>query len=173
MEREIELLLGLLDEAFDRRSWHGTNLGGSLRGLGATQAAWRPAPGRRNVWEIAVHCAYWKYAVRRRLAGGKRAAFALAGSNWFARPQGPASESAWRRERALLADEHAALRRAVAALPARRLREKRGAETVARLIRGIAAHDFYHAGQIQLIKRLARSAPAARGLRAPTSEPGR
>ncbi len=31
-----------------------------------------------------------------------------------------------------------------------------GRETVGRLVRGIAAHDLYHAGQIQLLKRLER-----------------
>lgn len=35
----IRLLLEALDEAFDRRSWHGTNLNGSVRArLGATEA---------------------------------------------------------------------------------------------------------------------------------------
>jgi len=29
-----------------------------------------------------------------------------------------------------------------------------GRETVERLVRGVAAHDLYHAGQIQLIKRM-------------------
>jgi hypothetical protein len=30
-------------------------------------------------------------------------------------------------------------------------------EPIGRLVRGIAAHDLYHAGQIQLLKRLSRS----------------
>ena len=29
-----------------------------------------------------------------------------------------------------------------------------GRETIGRLVRGVAAHDLYHAGQIQLLKRL-------------------
>jgi hypothetical protein len=29
-------------------------------------------------------------------------------------------------------------------------------ETIGRLVRGIAAHDLYHAGQIQLVKTLSR-----------------
>ena len=32
-----------------------------------------------------------------------------------------------------------------------------GKETVGRLVRGVAAHDLYHAGQIQLLKRLLHS----------------
>ena len=42
----VESLLEQLDEAYDRQSWHGTNLRGSLRGLTVDQALWRPAPGR-------------------------------------------------------------------------------------------------------------------------------
>src|SRR5262249_41209557 len=83
---EIELLLQRLDNSFDKKSWHGPNLCGSVRGLNAGQAAWRPAPGRHNVWEHVVHAAYWKYVVRRRLLGEKRGSFPLKGSNWFERP---------------------------------------------------------------------------------------
>ena len=81
------VLVSLLDEAFDVRSWHGTNLRGSIRRLEPRQVVWRAASGRHNVWELVVHAAYWKYAVRRRLSGGARGLFALAGSNWFERAQ--------------------------------------------------------------------------------------
>lgn len=146
----LDILLGLLDEAFERKSWHGTNLRGSLRGLDARQAAWRPGPRRHNTWEIVVHAAYWKYAVRRRLTGEKRGSFALPGSNWFPRPGTGGGEPAWRADVALLVDEHRRLRAVVEAL------DERSLSTNARLIRGIAAHDLYHAGQIQLLKRLGK-----------------
>lgn len=156
MRPEIGLLLGLLDEAFDKKAWHGPNLRGALRRLTAREAAWRPSRGRHNVWELMVHAAYWKYAVRRRLTGDKRGSFALPGSNWFTRPSGPASETAWREDLALLIGEHRKLREVIAALPARRLHEKSPGSryTNLALIRGIAAHDLYHAGQIQVLKRL-------------------
>ncbi|HEY6050809.1 MAG TPA: DinB family protein, partial [Thermoanaerobaculia bacterium] len=69
---EIALLLSIVDEAYDRSAWHGPNLKGSLRRLTEEEAAWRPGPGRHSAWELAVHAAYWKYAVRRRLTGEKR-----------------------------------------------------------------------------------------------------
>jgi hypothetical protein len=72
-------LLASLEEAFDRRSWHGTNLRGAIRGLSLDQAAWRPGPARHNIWELVLHAAYWKYAVRRRLTGDKRGTFPLKG----------------------------------------------------------------------------------------------
>lgn len=150
------ILLDLLDEAFDRRSWHGTNLRGSIRGLSIEQAAWRPAPARHNIWEIVVHAAYWKYAVRRRLTGDKRGSFPLTGSNWWERPV-QSTPAEWKRDVQLLGEQHQALRDAVAtAAPSRLGGHATGSPfTCAALIRGAAAHDLYHAGQIQLLKRLA------------------
>jgi uncharacterized damage-inducible protein DinB len=154
----IASLLALLDEAYDRRSWHGPNLRGSLRGLRAAQAAWRPARGRHNAWELAVHAAYWKYAALRRLTGEKRGSFARAGSNWLAAPA-PPTEAAWRKDLDLLADCHRRLRAAVAGLEDADLdrRAPGGRETIGRLVRGVAAHDLYHAGQIRLLMRLRES----------------
>ncbi len=150
--------LDSLDQAFNRRSWHGTNLRGSLRGVSAKQAAWRPAPGRHNIWELVVHCAYWKYAVRRRLTGEKRGSFELKGSNFFTRPGKDRGESAWKADIALLERTHRQLRAAIAALPASTRSGKRsGGATKAWLVAGIAAHDLYHAGQIQLVKRLSKT----------------
>jgi hypothetical protein len=158
---DIALLVRLIDEGFDARAWHGTPLRGAVRGVPAARAAWRPAPGRHNIWEIAVHCAYWKYAVRRRLTGEKRGTFPLKGSNWFVRPSPgeAATDAAWKRDVALLIDEHRMLRRAIAELqPAGLHRVSRGSRyTPVAFAQGIAAHDLYHAGQIQILKRLARS----------------
>jgi hypothetical protein len=60
---------------------------------------------------------------------------------------------------ALLGEFHRKLRQAVAGLSDARLSRKAsgGKETVGRLVRGVAAHDLYHAGQIQLLKRLLHS----------------
>lgn len=148
---EIDLYLRLLDEAYDHPAWHGPNLRGALRGLTAAQAAWRPRPGRHSIWEIALHAAYWKYAVRRRITAGlKRGSFARRPSNWPTLPE-PASDAAWRTDLALLDEEHRALREAIADFPAARLLERlpTGKHTYARLIGGIAAHDFYHVGQVR------------------------
>src|SRR2546427_3983990 len=102
-----QLILTLLDEAYEKRTWHGPNLRQSLRGVSAREAAWRPAPGRHNIWELAVHAAYWKYAVRRRLIGGERGAFSLEGRKFFFPPVG-ISERARRGDRAPLGREHPA-----------------------------------------------------------------
>ena len=155
--KEIPLLLQLLDEAFDRHAWHGTNLRGSIRGLNARQAVWRPLKSRHNIWELVVHCAYWKYTVRRRLLGEKRGSFPLEGSNWFRRPAEP-TEQAWRADIRLLEETHRSLRKSIAVLNPSDLKKRTSGSiwTNLQTISGVASHDLYHAGQIQLLKRLLR-----------------
>ncbi|MBI4546105.1 MAG: DinB family protein [Gemmatimonadetes bacterium] len=152
---EIRLLLRFLDEAFDRQAWHGPTLRGALRRVSAQQAAWRPANGRHNIWEIALHASYWKYAVRRRLRGDPKGSFPRPGSNWPRLPD-PLDEATWRQDVRLLVQQHQELRDTIANFPAHRLDEKsRGSRFPnLTLMYGAAAHDLYHAGQIQLLKRL-------------------
>jgi hypothetical protein len=150
------LLLEVLDQAFDRRAWHGTNLRGSLRGVKPAEALWRPAPGRHNIWEIVLHCAYWKYAVHRRLVGGvKRGSFPRNPSDWPALPE-RRDGSGWTADVAILETYHARLRDGLAATPSARLERREGSWRLIDHLAGIAAHDLYHAGQIQLLKRLQR-----------------
>jgi hypothetical protein len=152
-------LLAILDQAYNTTSWHGTNLRGSLRRVRPAQAAWRPHPGRHNIWEIVVHAAYWKYAAARRFTGGARGSFPLKGSNWFSRPveAGASGDKAWKTDLDLLDDMHDSLRAAVMRLSERDLSRTPPGKKVSNfaLVSGIAAHDLYHAGQIQLLKRLA------------------
>jgi DinB superfamily len=153
--QEVRLLLLALDQAYDRKSWHGTNLRGSIRGVSPVDAARRPHPDRHNIWEIVVHAAYWKYVVWRRLTGQRRGSFLLKGSNWFRRPQ-DGTEREWRADVPLLDRMHRSLREAVDELSARAIWQTPKGSSVsnASIIAGAAAHDLYHAGQIQLLKRL-------------------
>jgi len=158
---QIIQLLAFVDAAYDHRSWHGPNLRGSLRGVTPMQAAWRPAPKRHNIWELAVHAAYWKYVAVRRLAGARRGSFTLKGSNWFEREAG-GTATEWRADLELLEQSHRTFRDVVANLTPRDLpRKPAGAEfDTFGLVSGVAAHDLYHAGQIQLVKRLMRTSNA-------------
>lgn len=152
---EIALLLQMIDEGYEKKTWHGPNLRGSIRGLHAHEAAWRPGRGRHNIWEIIVHAAYWKYAVRRRIRGEKRGSFPVKGSNWFLRPE-KTTEEAWRIDVTMLEEMHRTMRDAIAGLDPADLKKIPKGSTVnnASIIYGIAFHDVYHAGQIQLLKRL-------------------
>jgi hypothetical protein len=153
---EIEVIILQLEQAFQRRSWHGPNLMGSIRGLKAADAAWRPAPGQHNIWELIVHAAYWKYAVYRRFSGSARGSFPLKGSNFFTRPEQKTTDAALKADIKLLKEQHGMLVETMAGFNASRLGSKpKGSEfTFCDLAIGAAAHDLYHAGQIQLLKRL-------------------
>ena len=150
----VALLLDTLEEAFQRHAWHGPNLLGSIRGLDPSQARARPGPGRHNIWELIVHCAYWKYAVTRRLTGAARGSFPYRGSNWFVRDTG--TEADLKRDVALLKQCHRALMEAAGRVrPAELATRPPGSRQLREfMIRGAALHDGYHAGQIQLIRRL-------------------
>jgi hypothetical protein len=155
VDPRIDMLLDILDQAFNRKGWHGTTLRGALRGVTPEEALWRPGAGRHNVWELTIHAAYWKYAVRRRLAGDAAASFERTPSNWPDIPD-PPDLKAWKKDIGLLEAEHTKLRDVVSGLSAADLqrRSPKGVWTYAQEIHGVAAHDLYHTGQIQLIKRL-------------------
>ena len=143
-------LFALLEEGYQRKTWHGPNLLQSLKGVTVQQAAWRPARGCHNIWELTLHAAYWKYAVRRRLEGLKRGSFVLKGSNFFPRPaKGKASAAAWETDQEILDTEHWAMIDTI-----RKLLEAPLTAKNLKMIYGVAFHDVYHAGQIRLLRRL-------------------
>lgn len=141
------------------QAWHGgPTPSGALRGVTATQARWKPGRGSHSIWELVLHIAYWNYAVRRHLEPGDER-FPRSPANWPTVPA-RADERAWAADRALLADEHARLVRAVRRFPTARWKRVPSAGKRWRfgeMIVGIVAHDVYHTGQIQLLKRLWRT----------------
>ncbi len=160
VDPRLRLLLDVFDQAYASPAWHGTPLSGTLRGVTAREALWRPppGPGRHNIWELVLHTAYWKCQVRRRLLRDPEIHFPRPGHNWPPLPARP-DAAAWKRDRALLAEQHALLRGAIARVAPAQLgrRAWHSRWTVAENIYGVASHDLYHAGQIQLIKRLHES----------------
>ncbi len=93
-----------------------------------------------------------------------RARFGEKGSNWFARPTSP-TERAWRADLALLDAQHRRLRAAVAKLSRAALGRKPAGQQAHdgdTLVYGVASHDVYHTGQIQMLKRLWRDRKKSR-----------
>jgi uncharacterized damage-inducible protein DinB len=157
IDPRLSEILRMLDPEPGYRQWSGgaTPLG-SLRGVTAGQAAWKPTPERHSIWELTLHIAYWKYAVRRILEDGPRSGFARSPSNW-PRVSEPADDRTWREDRALLRSEHRQLVEAARALDPGSLDERApgsGMYRLADLLHGIVMHDAHHVGQIQLMKRM-------------------
>ncbi len=156
-DARIKEIVTALEPPRGKGLWHGgASPLGSLRGVTPAVAVWKPAPDRHSIWELVLHIAYWKYAVRRKLTGEEKGGFPRAPSNWPAVPKRPDAK-AWNEDRALLRDEHERLVETVKRLDPGRLDRKPaggGKWTFADLLMGVVLHDTYHTGQIQLLKRL-------------------
>ncbi|MFP4114978.1 MAG: DinB family protein [Spirochaetota bacterium] len=108
----------------------------------------------RTAWAMALHCAFWKWLVGRRLSGGSDA-FPYAPDDFPEVPAG-ATENDWMRDLAYLDEQHARLKEAVASLTDAQIAapwiDQNGSEadgTVGRMVMGIAFHDAYHTAQIR------------------------
>lgn len=164
----LNQLIDLIQRNYNGRAWQGATLRGVLRRVTPKDALTRPGPGRKCIWEHLLHAAYWKYIVRRRLARGPK--FPRSPANW-PKPSGrdiaaPEADLAAHLEAdlALLDLEHDLLiqaARAVRPASLQRPLTKGASVTPALLLSGIASHDVYHTGQIQLIRALIRK-PASR-----------
>jgi hypothetical protein len=155
-----KILLEMIEEAYRLPNWNETGLRSTLQRVNPQMASWRPLHAKRSIADIVVHCAYWKYALRRRLVGGRRGGFPLKGSNWFKTPDS-LSRDQWIQYRTLLDEEHERLveaimnyRRVIAHAKPR----SDGRWTTVQRTFWQAIHDGYHTGQINMIKAMYRRA---------------
>ena len=146
-----QLLLRIVEEAYRHSTFNGTNLRTSLEAVSARQAAWRPPHARHNIAEIALHSAYWKFAIRTRMNGDQASTFPLQGEDWFDVDR-PLDDSAWAGLLAVLDEEHSQLRRAIRRTKQELAFSSTAGRELVRKIFGIAMHDAYHTGQIHLIQ---------------------
>lgn len=155
----LELVLANYTPPKGKKLWHGgPTIMGCLRGVSAEEAAWKPGPGRPGIWELALHAAYWKYAVWRRATNAPHGSFPRRPSDFPALPKDP-SEKAWRSDRQLLRTYHKKLEETMATFDPERLDStdgRPGSATFRDMFLGIVFHDIYHAGQIQTLKKLLR-----------------
>ena len=74
---EIELLLRIIDEGYNKKAWHGPNLRGAIKRVAFAQAEWRPAPGRHNIWEHIVDCSARVTSIEQAPASSRRTSATL------------------------------------------------------------------------------------------------
>lgn len=136
----------ILREGYGDGAWHGPDLKAALTDVTPDAAFRRPARGRHNIAEIAMHHAYCIRGVRAKLTGVDAEPFILEGDDWFALDD--ESAMPWSRILEAIRVEQVRLAQVVADLPSPL------AGDAFDLVLGITCHAVYHAGQIQLIKRL-------------------
>ena len=154
-ERTIDLIYRGLETKAGR--WFGgPSPAGNLRNVSWERALWKPEGVKHSVWELALHIAYWEYAVRRMLVNGPKGGFPRAPSNWPSPPATPSRE-AWAADRALVRDERDLLLEAVEEFDGARLHHPaspRSKHTFAEVLLGAMEHSVYHNGQVSLLKRM-------------------
>ena len=142
----------ILQEGFGPGAWHGPNLKAALTDVPPALAFWRPAAGRHNIAELALHHAYFVRAVRAQLTAAPAEPFVADGEDWF-----DASDErrlSWASISATVESEQERLRAAIEDIETGRIDPGTTADERFELVLGITCHAVYHAGQIQLIKRL-------------------
>ena len=142
----------ILQEGYGPGAWHGPDLESALADVTPALALWRPAPGRHNIAEIALHHAYCVRSVRTQLSGRPAEPFVLEGEDWF--DVSDERRITWTSIQATVASEQERMRAMVADIEAGRTNPAMKRDERLRLVIGITCHAVYHAGQIQLIKRL-------------------
>jgi hypothetical protein len=142
-----------LEEGYGPGAWHGPDLKAAIGDVTSELAFWRPAAGRHNIAEIALHHAYHLHHVQSRLTGQPASPFLVAGDDWFALPS--ASDLSWTQIQALVESNHKRVTDTVRAIGEARVISPLKDEEQFDLVLGITSHAVYHAGQIQLLKKLA------------------
>jgi len=142
----------VLNEGYGPGAWHGADLKAALGDVTAADAFWRPAAGRHNIEEIALHHAYCARAVGAQIVGRSAYTYVLEGEDWFAVDD--ESTVSWPKIQAVVQSEQERLAALVADIESGKTSSPLAEAERFNLVLGITCHAVYHAGQVQLVKRL-------------------
>ena len=142
----------VLAEGYGPGAWHGADLKAALADVTPTLAFWRPAKGRHNIAEIALHHAYCARAVRAQISGQGAEPFVLEGADWFELPN--ETRLSWSTIQATVESQQLELHALLGDIEEAKVRSPLADAERFNLVLGITCHAVYHAGQIQLIKQL-------------------
>ena len=142
----------VLDEGYGPGAWYGSDLRASIGDVSAAAAFKRPAKGRHNIAEVALHHAYWAGQITSKLTGDSAAKFPLDGEDWFELKD--ESTLTWKKVAATVEASQQRLSQAVREIASGARTSPLGEAERFDLVVGITGHAAYHAGQIQLIKKL-------------------
>ena len=144
--------MSVLDDLLRGRGAHADPIA-CFDGIDAALATRRLEGAPHTIWQLLVHLNYWMEYEARSIEGPEVPYPAHAGESWPA-ADAPVDESAWRRERARLADllgRLAAFGRD-AAIQSRIVHPAKG-ESAHDVLWQMVAHNSYHVGQVALLRR--------------------
>jgi hypothetical protein len=142
----------VLQEGYGPGSWHGPDMKAALADVTREIAFRRPGPGRHNIAEIVLHHAFFVRSVRTQVSGRPADSFVLTGEEWF--EVDGEQRLSWTRIRSTLESEQQRLEALIQEIEAGTASSAVSADERFGLVLGITCHAVYHAGQVQLIKRL-------------------
>ena len=145
----------IIEEGYGPGAWHGADMRTALSDIWARDALWRPAPGRHNIAEIAVHHAGCVRSVIGQVTGADEPPFPLEGSDWFEISN--ERQLKWPAIVELVEAQHARLGDVVGEIGNGTGSSPLSDAERFDLLLGVTCHAAYHAGQIQLIKVLKQS----------------
>lgn len=146
------LSLRILDEGYGPGAWYGSDLRAALAEVTPATAYKRPAGGRHNIAEVALHHAYWVGQIESKLTGAPATAFPLVGEDWFELDD--EKKLTWTAITSLVDASQQRLARAVGEIASGARTSPLPEAERFDVILGITGHAAYHAGQIQLLKKL-------------------
>lgn len=149
---EERLFSRIIEEGYGPGAWHGPNLKMALADVSPELAFWRPTAGRHSIAEITLHHAYCVRSARGQLSGTPPEPFVLEGDDWFELPGQTGLD--WSKIQAVVEEEQRRLATLVSDIGAGRMQTSLDEAKKIELVLGITCHAIYHAGQVQLIKRL-------------------
>jgi uncharacterized damage-inducible protein DinB len=143
------LTLFLLDE---ENGWFASAFT-ALEDLSAPQAAQVPTERFNSVWSVVRHMTYWMRARLMRFKGEDPSL--VLGEDWLPIPE-PASESAWAKDKADLAEVTRELAEVVRGFSAEELSQtyREGHPQRWQEVMGIIAHNSYHTNEIISIRHM-------------------
>lgn len=151
------VLARVLQEGYGPGAWHGADLRAALTDASPSAAFWRPAPGRHNVAEIALHHAWCVRGAIAQLSGNEPGPFPLEGSDWFELTDtGPLD---WPDILGAVEEHQRRLAAVVTGIGAGTIASPLPVGEQFDLVLGVTCHAIYHAGQVQLVKVLGATRP--------------
>ena len=142
----------ILTQGWGPGAWHGPDMKAALGDVDAELAHFRPAPERHSIAEVALHHGFAVRAVRAKITGAAAEPFPFEGEDWFAVTE--KTRPGWPEIRDLVEREHERLSRLLEDVASRSVTSPLGDDERLELALGITCHAAYHAGQVQLLKKL-------------------
>ena len=149
-----ELLIDIIDDAFDQVGWQGSmNLVNTVESLTLEQLTYTPPAGGYCAWQIVLHCVYCKWVVASFLSGYTLDDFPRKVLEEFPVLPDELTEENWQKDFQLLIDYHTLVKKAILVFPEERWWEvtppPRDPLTYIKRVYGLAAHDVYHTAHIR------------------------